>query len=199
MEMFNILIAGVVGQGNVLISRIIGRAALNEGHPVWVGETFGMGQRGGPVVSHIRLGRIVPAPVIPEYQGDVVLGLEPVETLRVACRYLKKGKEVIINPRPVMPTNVTSGKGIYPPLEVIKNALKKITPNIKMIRGTDLAQRAGNPLAMNMVMLGALAGSGKMPISIQKIREVLKEEVPKGTESSNLKAFDLGIEAYQKE
>jgi indolepyruvate ferredoxin oxidoreductase beta subunit len=198
MARLNLLVAGVGGQGNVLISRIIGRAILEEGHPVWVGETFGMGQRGGSVVSHIRIGRESAAPQIPPRHGDLVLGLEPVETLRIAAQHLKKGGEVIMNPRPVIPTNVNSGQGTYPSLEDIRGGLEKIAAKITIIPGTDLARKAGNPQNLNMVMMGALAASGKVPISAETLRRALREEVPAGTEESNLKAFDLGMEAYVK-
>jgi len=197
-DRINLLVAGVGGQGNVLISRIIGRALLEEGHAVWVGETFGMGQRGGPVVSHIRVGREQAAPQEPRYQGDLVLGLEPVETLRVVSQYLRKGGEVIMNPRPVMPTNVNSGKGIYPTLEAIREAMEKVTPNIRVIPGTELAQKAGSPQSLNMVMMGALVASGKVPVSAQNVRRALEEEVPQGTEALNLRAFELGMEAYRE-
>ncbi|MEM3112547.1 MAG: indolepyruvate oxidoreductase subunit beta [Candidatus Anstonellales archaeon] len=195
-DKINLLVAGVGGQGNVLISRIIGRALLEEGYAVWVGETFGMGQRGGSVVSHIRIGRDYVAPQIPKYYGELVLGLEPVETLRVVSQFLKKGGEVIMNPRPVIPTNVNSGNETYPSLEVICEYIHKVTPNLKIVHGTDLAQRLGNPQTLNMVMMGALAASKKIPVSIEGLRKALIEEVPKGTEDINLKAFDLGVQAY---
>ena len=105
-EECNLLVAGVGGQGSVLIGNILGNAVIDDGLEVWVGETFGMSQRGGSVVSHVRISKEVLNPMTPEVSGDIILGLEPMETLRIAQKYLKTGGSIILNPRQVFPSDV---------------------------------------------------------------------------------------------
>lgn len=194
----NVLVAGVGGQGSVLIGNILGNAVISDGLGVWVGETFGMSQRGGPVVSHVRIGRDVVNPMTPEASGDVILGLEPMETLRVARKYLKVGGSVIVNPRAVLPSDVISGLSSYPLVEKIFRSLKGIAGELIQIDAAKLAEEAGNTMTVNVVMLGALAASKILPISFSAIEKAVKGEVPPKTVAVNLKAFHLGAEAFEK-
>jgi len=194
----NVLVAGVGGQGSVLIGNILGNAVISDGLGVWVGETFGMSQRGGPVVSHVRISREVVNPMTPEASGDVILGLEPMETLRVARKYLKFGGSVIVNPRAVLPSDVISGLSSYPLVEKIFRSLKGIAGELIQIDAAKLAEKAGNAMTVNVVMLGALAASKILPISFSAIEKAVKGEVPPKTAAVNLKAFHLGAEAFEK-
>lgn len=107
---FNLIITGVGGQGNVLASQIVGRAAVNKDWRVTVGETFGLSQRGGPVMSHIRLSeKFNCAPLIPPNMAHVIVGLEPLETLRILMEYGNEDTVFIVNSRPIYPLNVIAG------------------------------------------------------------------------------------------
>ena len=191
----NLLVAGVGGQGSVLIGNILGNAAILEGLHVWVGETFGMSQRGGSVVSHIRIGRDLFSPITPEGEGDVILGLEPMETLRVARRYLRPAGKIILNPRQVLPSDVISGLSDYPALEEIFGALHGLAAEVIRVDAARLAEKSGNTMTVNIVMLGALTASGLLPISSASIEEAIRQGVPPKTVDVNLKAFKLGVDA----
>lgn len=194
---FNLLVAGVGGQGSVLIGNILGNAAIEEGLEVWVGETFGMSQRGGSVVSHVRISRERISPITPEGSGDAILGLEPLETLRVAHKFLKPGGPVILNPRPVLPSDVISGLATYPAPDRLLASLKKIAGRIVEIPAAKLAEESGSTMTVNTVMLGALAASGLLPLTISSIESALTAGVPPKTVAVNVKAFHLGAEALR--
>ena len=111
----NLIITGVGGQGNVLASQIIGRAAVQTGLKVTIGETFGLSQRGGSVMSHVRLSREKHyGPVIPPNKSHIIVGLEPLEALRILMEFGNENTVFIVNSRPVYPLNVISGEAIYP-------------------------------------------------------------------------------------
>jgi len=193
----NLLVAGVGGQGSVLIGNILGEAAISEGLHVWVGETFGMSQRGGSVVSHIRIGRDILSPITPEGEGDVVLGLEPMEALRVAHRYLRMGGKIILNPRQVLPSDVISGLSGYPSIEDIFAALDQLAGEVHRVDAAGLAEKSGNTMTVNTVMLGALAASRLLPLSLSSVEAAIRQGVPPKTVDVNLKAFSLGVNAVQ--
>ena len=194
----NLLVAGVGGQGSVMIGNILGSAAIADGLEVWVGETFGMSQRGGSVVSHVRISRATVAAMTPEAAGDVLLGLEPMETLRVAQKYLKTGGSVILNPRQMLPSNVIAGLVEYPPEDKIFESLRQIAGRVIPIDAARLADAAGNKMTVNTVMLGALAASDVLPISCAALETALAANVPPKTVDVNLKAFRLGAEAIEQ-
>ncbi|MCP4683562.1 MAG: indolepyruvate ferredoxin oxidoreductase, partial [Desulfobacterales bacterium] len=127
----NLIIAGVGGQGNVLASHIIAYAGIQDGFFVTVGETYGASQRGGSVMSHVRLSSITQrGPLVPEGQADVIMGLEPAETLRVIADFGNPNTRVIMNPRPVYPIWVLSGLAEYPSVEDIINRLEKLAKGV---------------------------------------------------------------------
>ncbi|MEM2743420.1 MAG: 2-oxoacid:acceptor oxidoreductase family protein, partial [Candidatus Methanomethylicaceae archaeon] len=116
----NIIIAGVGGQGNVKAAHILGLAAMKAGYNVNVSDVYGIAQRGGAVLSHVRIGN-VHGPLVEEHKADVILGLEPMEALRATAKYLKIGGIVVLNTRPIYPIEVTTGKMNYPDVnEMIK-------------------------------------------------------------------------------
>jgi indolepyruvate ferredoxin oxidoreductase beta subunit len=193
----NLLVAGVGGQGSVLIGNILGNAAIAEGLEVWVGETFGMSQRGGSVVSHVRISRERISPITPEGTGDAILGLEPLETLRVARKFLKPGGHVILNPRPLLPSDVISGLPTYPSLDRMLASLKRIAGQVVEIPAAKLAEESGSTMTVNTVMLGALAASRLLPLSVSSIEKALKGGVPPKTAPANVKAFHLGADALR--
>jgi indolepyruvate ferredoxin oxidoreductase beta subunit len=194
----NLIVAGVGGQGSVLASHIVAMAAIKEGLRARVGETFGAAMRGGAVASHVRLGKKIYSPLVPKDGADLVLALEPLEGIRNSVKYLRKGGLLLTNTRAWSPTDVNIGLAEYPNTKTIEGAIKKLGGRAVSIDATSLAQKAGNVRAMNVVMLGALAGTGKLPMSVESIKQVIRENVPKGTEEVNLHAFDLGLKAVRK-
>jgi indolepyruvate ferredoxin oxidoreductase, beta subunit len=195
-EGFNLLIAGVGGQGTITASHLIGKAALASGLEIIIGEIFGMSMRGGPVVSHVRMGKEALSPITPRKRGDILLGFEPLESLRVAVQFLRPGGISIVNTQRLFPIDVSLGAFCYPPVELILKDLQKIG-KIIAFDATQLAQEAGHVVTTNMVMIGALAGTGLLPIPIPQLMETIHASVPRGVEM-NLKAFNIGFEAYKK-
>jgi indolepyruvate ferredoxin oxidoreductase, beta subunit len=189
----NIIIAGVGGQGVVLLSEILGNAAVRDGLKVRGSEVLGMAQRGGSVFSNIRLGEEVYSPMTPDGKCDVLISLEPSEALR-NIQYLNPGSIVIMNNRKVIPATVSMGKSTYPEIEQIRNKLESVTAKVISLDSVEVAEKAGNRQTANVVMLGALFGSGKIPIKIETIKDSIRERVPAKVADVNLKAFDMGYD-----
>jgi indolepyruvate ferredoxin oxidoreductase beta subunit len=194
----NLIVAGVGGQGSVLASHIVAMAAIKEGFNARVGETFGAAMRGGAVASHVRVGKKIYSPLVPKDTADLVLAMDPLEGIRNSVKYLRKGGLLLTNTRAWNPTDVNIGLAEYPDTKTIEGAIKKLGGKAISIVATSLAQNAGNVRTMNVVMLGALVGTGKLPMSAESVKQVIRENVPKGTEEVNLRAFDLGLKAVRQ-
>ncbi len=195
MDRLNVVIAGVGGQGNVVASEILATALSRAGYRVSVGETFGASQRGGSVMSHVRASRAAtPGPLIPKGLVDIVLGFEPLESLRVLTDYGRGTTRVVVNPRPVYPLGVQRGEATYPPTETLLDALRELAADVLPVEGTELARRAGDVKAQNIAMLGALAGSGWLPILGATFDPVLTERFGEDLLRLNREAFRLGLE-----
>lgn len=192
----NIVIAGVGGQGNVVASEILASALSRHGYRVSVGETFGASQRGGSVMSHVRAARDTrPGPLIPKGLVDVIVGFEPLETLRILTDYGRETTRVVVNPRPVYPLAVQVGEATYPdPAELIAT-IHHLAADVLVIESTELARQAGDVRAQNLAILGALAGSGWLPIEPATIEAILAERFLDDVLRLNRAAFRLGLEA----
>ncbi|MFZ2472455.1 MAG: indolepyruvate oxidoreductase subunit beta [Methanothrix sp.] len=184
----DLVIVGVGGQGVIMISDVIGRAAVMAGIPVCGAETHGMAQRGGSVINHTRIGCRF-SPMVAPGGADVLLALEPVEALRFA-HFLSPAGVVLVNTRPVLPSTVTCGQAEYPPLQDILAPLEAQCSKVTAMDAIALAERAGTAQAMNVVMLGALAGY--IPLSEELILQALSLVVPPRFLEANKKAFALG-------
>lgn len=195
MKSLNLIIAGVGGQGSVLASHMVAMAAIRDGLRARVGETFGAAMRGGAVASHVRIGEDVNAPLVPRGGAEIVLAMEPLEGLRNVVDFMAKGGLLLTNTHEWLPVNVNIGRAKYPNMEQIRDAVAKLGGKIIEIDGTSLAQQAGNVRTLNVVMLGALAATGKLPFSTETLRQVITENVPRKTVDMNLKAFDLGLKS----
>jgi indolepyruvate ferredoxin oxidoreductase beta subunit len=188
----NIIIAGVGGQGNVRGAQILGSAIVKSGLNARVSDVYGIAQRGGPVLSHIRMGVDIHGSMVAEHSADVIIGLEPMETLRAVARFLKPGGVVIMSTRPIYPVEVNTGKYVYPSIEEISVLLEKAAGRLVKLDATGVAEEAGIPIAANIVALGVLAGIGVLPFRAGLLRESIKENIPRAVEQ-NLKAFDAGV------
>jgi len=190
---FSIVIAGIGGQGTILMAEILGEAATVEGLKARGSEILGMAVRGGPVSSIIRVGSEVYGPLIPEGKGDILVGLEPAEALR-NITYLSTNGTAIINTRPIVPYTVSLGIAKYPPIENVLERLGVNSRNVIALDATKLAKEAGTPAATNMIMLGVLAGTGKLPMGNKTLKKIIKARFSREMARINIKAFDLGFE-----
>jgi len=190
----NLIITGVGGQGNVIISLIIGNAFVKEGYFVTVGETYGASQRGGPVMSQLRISTESQySPFIPDGCADIILGMEPVETLRMLGRYGNSSVITMVNPRPIYSIDVTAGQAEYPELHSLLNTIKELSAKTWVINATAEAQKMGSPVFANAILIGALIGSGILPIDKTSVEAVLPETFLRGI-VTNLAAFNKGFE-----
>lgn len=189
----DLLITGVGGQGAILASDIIGKAAVISGIPIRAAETHGMAQRGGSVVNHIRLGSDLGS-MIPKKGADIMLALEPMEAVRY-LDFLKDGGVIIVNTQPIIPVTVTSGLSKYPEVQEILDALSEKYV-VKAFNADELAHEAGSRLAMNVAMVGAV--SGYLPISKETLLESVKALVPKKTIETNVRAFEMGRQKVEE-
>ncbi len=190
---FDLLITGVGGQGAILASDIIGKAAVASGLPIRAAETHGMAQRGGSVVNHIRVGEDYGS-MIPKKSADLMLALEPMEAVRY-LDFLKDGGIIIVNTQPVLPVTVTSGLAKYPEVSDILDTLSE-KYIVKAFNADELAFEAGSRLAMNVVMVGAV--SGYLPIPKETLLESVKALVPQKTIEVNLRAFEAGRQKVEE-
>jgi indolepyruvate ferredoxin oxidoreductase beta subunit len=194
----NLIITGVGGQGNVLASQLVGRALVRENFYVTIGETYGASQRGGAVMSHLRISKESQhSPLIPEGQADIVVALEPVEALRVIGQYGNPSVAAVVNSRPIYPTAVTVGEAEYPSLEKIKQTIYELARKAWFIDATEMALSYGSPIFTNIIMVGALAGTNLLPLNRKKFEEAIKESFPSTHVADNLKAFARGLEMTQ--
>jgi len=198
MEPFMVVIAGVGGQGTLLASRLLAQSAIDDGHQVKIGETYGMAQRGGPVMSHILIGGKVRAPQICPGEADVLLGFEEGEAVRRGISYLKLGGLALVNSRRLPPVEVISGIVEYPSSNDLMSLLSKVTDNIVSFDAMALAEEAGDPITVNVVMLGALCESRLLPFSEAAVIEALTRTLRPAYHAVNLKAFKLGKRAFRE-
>jgi len=197
MNEFNIVLAGIGGQGILLAAEIVGAAAVRDGLNVRVSEIHGMAQRGGAVVSNVRLGEKVLSPTVLEGQADVLLGFEPLETIRnLGCA--SRRTLVLMSDERVPPAELALRGIKYPSLKEVIDRIKSFTEDVVVVEARRLAEEAGSSLAQNSVMIGALAGTGRLPVKARILIEVLKELVPEKHVSTNVKAFKLGYDSVRK-
>jgi len=190
---FNLIITGVGGQGNVLSSQLIGQAFVGKGFFVTIGETYGASQRGGSVMSHIRVSsKKQLSPLIPRGKADIIIGLEPVETLRVLTIYGNPRTVVIANMRPIYPVDVTSGDEKYPEKEEIQKALKSLSRKVYSLAATEKAMEMGSPILGNMIMIGALLELNLLPLNPLEFREILAKNFTAQRLETNLQALEEG-------
>ncbi len=193
METKRLVIVAVGGQGNLLASSVLGEAALLCGIPLNMSEIHGMAQRGGVVESSLVFGD-AKSTIISDGEADVLVGFEPAETLR-ALPKCNAGTVVITNLAPLMPFTVNIGQGVYPDLKQLQALIRKKTERLIAFNAAILAKEAGNSLAVNMVLLGALIQTGVLPLSVEQVKEAMGTKTKKAFLDSNLKAFDLGFSA----
>jgi indolepyruvate ferredoxin oxidoreductase, beta subunit len=196
MKASKLVFIGVGGQGNLLASRLIGEAALSAGIPAVVSEIHGMAQRGGIVESAVLLGGLT-SPIVSRGEADVLIGFEPLETLR-ALDKCNKESVIITNTRPLPPFTVAVGQGNYPAVETILPLLRAKVATVISMDANKLAEQAGNPLSVNMVLLGALLGSKTTRLEPASVKQVISTSTKKAFLESNIAAFEAGLAYVEK-
>lgn len=189
---YDILIAGVGGQGTVLSSRLLAAAAIEAGYFTRTSETIGMSQRGGSVVSHVRIGSKESSPIIPIGKSDLLIGFELAEAARNLSRLSPTGK-CIVNLQVIKPVTVSLGGASYNTDEITEY-IKSTAPGVVFVDGYSLAENAGSIKAVNVVLLGAAVASGFLPFSKEEVESVIAQNIPKKFLDINLKAFKTGYE-----
>ncbi len=196
---YNILLAGVGGQGLMLLSAVLGEACVSSDIQVVTQEQHGLAQRSGSISAHVRIGEAY-SPIIPYGMADQIIAMEAMEALRY-IEYLKKDGFIVMNSRimhPVIETSLIVNKRRenlpYITLEQIEAQLSKVTKNVKTIDAYDLAEKAGNPRTENVVLLGAASKMNGFPLSRDQVMDAIKKMVPERTIEANIKAFNLGEE-----
>jgi indolepyruvate ferredoxin oxidoreductase, beta subunit len=190
---YNIVITGVGGQGNVMASRVLSNMLVRRGYRITIGETFGMSQRGGAVMSHIRVSEDTQwSPQIPRGKADMVVALEPVEAIRVLMTYGNPDVKVLINTRPIYPVGVITGELSYPSLKEIRSTVESLSANAWFLDATDEAVKLGNPILGNIIMIGAATAVGALPVDREDFQDVIARTLPPDKLSVNLQAFDIG-------
>jgi len=189
VKKLDLLVTGVGGQGVVLASDIIGEVALAAGYDVKKTDTLGMAQRGGSVISHVRIAPTVWSPLIKEGEVDILLAFEKLEAARWS-HYLHPGGVAIINNYEQPPQSVSLGQEEYPNQEAIAASLKRRTDEIYFIDATGKAKELGNVRTLNILMLGCF--SIFAPIDVNDWKESISQRIPENIRDINLAAFEMG-------
>lgn len=193
MSNYNIFVSGVGGQGIIKTSVIIGEAAMNQGLNVTMSEIHGMSQRKGSVSTELRIGDCNGS-IIPNHAADVLISFEPIEVVR-GLEKAHKDTKIVFNTHPLIPPSTKSSD--YPDVDSIISSLKENFNHVNPIDGNNLAMEAGNILALNMVLLGAIVADDKFPLSKESIIESMKNNLNPKFHKLNLDAIELGFNAVK--
>jgi len=189
MKKLDLLVTGAGGQGIILASDIIGETAITAGYDVKKTDTIGMAQRGGSVLSNVRIARQVWSPLIKQGDVDILLALEKLEAARWV-NYLRPGGIAIVNNHVLPPLAVSLGNERYPSDKEIKDIIKRRTDRIYFIEGTRRARELGNIRTLNMFMLGC--ASLFMPFKVQAWKDSISQRLPANLRQINITAFNQG-------
>lgn len=189
MNNINCILCGVGGQGTVLASKLIAFAAMEKGMDVRTAETIGMAQRGGCVVSHVRIGKNICSPLVPKGSADIIIGFEPAEAVR-CISYLKKGGTVIVNSKAVKPVT-SSLRGTYTDGKEMTDYLESTSANVRIIDAEEICREVGSQKVLNIVLLAAAAKSGALGITVNELKSAIEKRVNPKFVEMNFKAADL--------
>jgi len=190
------LLCGVGGQGTVLASRIIATASMEKGLFARTAETIGMAQRGGSVVSHVRIGKNVSSPMIPDGKADVIIAFEPGEAVR-NLHYLKKDGIVIVCDKELRPVTDSLGDSQYNGKEMT-NYIKKNVKKTYILDADDVCEKCGTPKALNVALTGAMAITGVMGLTMDDIEKAVELKVKPQFVDMNKRALRIGADSIQE-
>lgn len=196
MSRIRIYMTGVGGQGTLTATTLLARTALDAGIEVVAGEIHGMAQRGGVVESTVLLGGWQ-SPKISHAEADIMLGFEPLETLR-GLSYLAKGGKVLSNTEILPPIGVSMGRETYPEMDAIREKVAARASDAWYLPCRTLGLEAGSAQSGNSVLLGAVCASGLLPFGVDALNAAIKRYLAPKLVEMNLRAVELGVEAFQK-
>ncbi len=188
----DIVFSGVGGQGVVVLSDIYCEAAMLDGFDVGKAEIHGMAQRGGSVVAYARIGDKVESPLIETGKADAIIGFEILETVRV-LPMLKPNGAIVVNMKYIQPNCTLVGAKIKKAEELVE-ILKTKSSRVHQIDGNSIAEKIGNPLVVNTILLGALSALPEIPIKKESLQKSMASRLKEKYLNVNLKAFQLGRE-----
>ncbi len=195
----NIVICGIGGQGNILASELLGSVLVDKGYKVAIGETYGASQRGGSVMSHVRVSENKEMGVlIPKGEAHIIVGFEPLETLRMLREYGNARTRVIYDPRVAYPLGVLAGEQTYPDEAALEKELKGGSAAAYAVPAAQLAGEAGNYKAANIALMGALTRMDELPLNMDDYTRTLEQRFSGAALEVNRKAFRLGYEAIEQ-
>ena len=200
-DKYNIVLAGVGGQGLMLLSSVFGAVCASLDKPMITGEQHALSQRSGSISVHVRMGEDALSPLIPPGRADAIISMEATEALRY-IEFLKDGGTLITSTRVIHPPLETArlvhdkatGPSYFPYEEILAR-IKRATSSIVALDALSIAERSGNARAENVVLLGAACGIGGFPLPRDLTRDAVASIVPPKTVEANLAAFDKGYEA----
>ena len=188
--MVDMYLVGVGGQGIITASKIIGDAAVLAGKNVLLSETHGMAQRGGSVICTARIGD-VHSPLIPDGSADVILSFELLETLRALCK-ASRSTTVISSTERIVPLSVSTQKLKYPEKEEVAREVGRTSKSFTLVDAANIAAEAGVPMSSNIVMVGALAGTGITGLERSHFERAIAMNIQRKL-AENLRAFSGGF------
>lgn len=199
--MINCILTGVGGQGTVLASKLIAQSAIEQGLFARTAETIGMAQRGGCVVSHVRIGDAVYSPMIPLGSADLLMGFEPAEAVR-ALDYLKDGGVAVVSNKAVKPVtaalqSITAPGSTYegaPMLDYLKSRAAKLV----VVDTEAICAACKSPKVVNVALLGAAVQTGVLGFTLADVETTIRNKLPQKFHEINLKALHLGAEAAER-
>ncbi len=192
-SIFNILIPGVGGQGNLVCGRSLAHAALLEGRRPVLGDTFGASRRGGSVISHLRIADYDLGPLVPRGHVDLIIGMEPVEALRTAVHYGAKKAAAVVSSIPLHSPLTLSGEHVYPSIHDVGEMLRSICGEVYMLNPKPLVESTDSHRALNVYLLGAASELGILPLERGDIEKGI--DVTVGMDDVNYRAFRDGMRA----
>jgi indolepyruvate ferredoxin oxidoreductase beta subunit len=193
MNPYNILIAGVGGQGNLLLGRVIAEAAADKGFRPVVGETFGASRRGGTVFTHLRFSDMDLGPLVPKGTLNLLVGLEPMEALRAAIKFAGEDTVIVVSQEPIQSPSNLSGESEYPAFEDIIRSLNELSKEVHIFDTDTILKKIGTHRVLNTFFLGVIAELGITPLDKQTIEVALTRTI--GPSAKNEEAFQAGINA----
>ena len=192
----NIVICGIGGQGNIVASELLGSVIVDMGYICAIGETYGASQRGGSVMSHVRVSDHKALSVlIPMGRAHIIVGFEPLETLRMVRDYGNKDTTVVYDPRPAYPLGVLSGEAVYPEIEDIDKEIREICGKVYVVEASQIAIDAGNSKAANIALMGALTGVPESPVTIDDFMVAINQRFKGAVLELNKKVIVEGNQA----
>ncbi len=189
MDKIDFILAGVGGQGIILMSDLLAEAAMVAGYDVKKSDVHGMAQRGGSVVSYIRLGETVRSPLPREGEVEYLVALEKLEGARWST-HLRPGGVAVVNDHEIFPLSVSAGAADYPTDAQVLGSLRARTDRVHLVDGGGLAAGLGNPKVVNVILLGFVASL--VPIPWEVWLATIERRVPAKYRALNVRALEAG-------